>query len=255
MSRIALLSDLHGNLPAIEKVLDDLKQRQVERIFCLGDLISGPLWPKETIEFLMKQDWIFIRGNHDRKLVERKPEKLGPSDAYAYQFLNQTELDWLSNLPATLEIDNTFLLCHGSPDKDKTYLVENIENGRVRLSTPEEIKPRLKGKSMPVILCGHSHTPRIVQLDENTLIVNPGSVGVPAYEDDSADYFVVENGSPHARYAIIENVGETWKAEIILVPYDYQKAVAQARKNKRPDYEIGLQTGFMLGDSIPIYRS
>ncbi len=253
MTKTAILSDLHGNMPAIEKVLADLKTRQIERVFCLGDLVSGPLWPRETIELLMQQDWTFVRGNHDRRLVERAPEKLGDSDAFAYKHFDKNHLDWLATLPATLEIENTFLLCHGSPTRDTTYLLETIENGRVRLSTPEEIKPKLNGTHMPILLCGHSHTPHMVMLDNGLTIINPGSVGVPAYEDASGDYLVVENGSPHARYAVIEKTPEGWKTEIVLIPYDHELAARQAHKNKRPDYEIGLRTGFMSGDTIPIY--
>ncbi len=253
MSKIAILSDLHGNLPALEKVLDDAKTRQVEKVFCLGDLISGPLWPRETLDFLMKQDWIFVRGNHDRHLVERSPERLGASDGYARQCIEQTHLDWLANLPASLVAEYEFLLCHGSPYKDTTYLLETIENGRVRLSTPDEIKSRLNGVQQSVLLCGHSHTPRLVTLDNGLTILNPGSVGVPAYEDDSAGYFVVENGSPHARYAVLSRHENGWKAEIILVPYDHELAIRQAEKNKRPDYVLGL-TGFMRGGSVPVFK-
>lgn len=253
MTKIAILSDLHGNMPAIEKVLADLKTRQIERVFCLGDLASGPLWPRETIELLMQQDWTYVRGNHDRKLVESATEKLGESDRCAYKLLDKKHLDWLATLPSTLEIEDTFFLCHGSPSKDTTYLLETIENGRVRLSTPEEIKPKVTGIRVPVLLCGHSHTPRVVTLENGLTIINPGSVGLPAYEDASDGYFVVECGSPHARYAVIENKEDGWKTESVLIPYDHELAASQAHKNNRPDYEIGLRTGFIRGDKIPIF--
>jgi hypothetical protein len=77
------------------------------------------------------------------------------------------------------------------------------------------------------------------------LIVNPGSVGLPAYEDDTPEYHVMETGATHARYAILERVQGRWVAELVAVPYDYLLAADQARKNNRPDWEIALRTGSM----------
>ena len=246
MSKIAILSDIHGNLPALEKVIADMQARAVQRVFCLGDLISGPLWARETLEFLMRQNWTFIRGNHDRNLVERSPETMAKSDAQAFQSLEKRHLEWLAALPATLEVDETFLLCHGSPTNDRSYLLETIENGRVRLSSPAEIKSSLGEVCLPLVLCGHSHLPRHICLEDGPTLINPGSVGLPAYDDDSQGYFVVENGSPHARYAVIEQTPAGWKTEIILVPYDHEKAAAKARAMQRPDYVVGLLTGYMF---------
>jgi hypothetical protein len=77
------------------------------------------------------------------------------------------------------------------------------------------------------------------------LIVNPGSVGLPAYEDDLPEYHVVETGSHHARYSILEYTDGCWQVEMIAVPYEYHKAAEQARKNGRLDWDIGLRTGYM----------
>jgi putative phosphoesterase len=245
MQKIAILSDIHGNIAALEKVVDDIKTRQVDRVINLGDHVSGPLWPKETVQYLMRQDWIQISGNHDRQLVNQNPREHGPSDGYAFHLLNDPELNWLGALPASAEIQNEFLLFHGAPSNDTTYLLETVEHGRARLGTQIEIKERLGETKSHFILCGHTHIPRVVEVPENILIVNPGSVGLPAYDDEFPEYHIMETGSPHARYAILEYKDGEWLPEIIAVSYDHQKAAEQARKNGRPDWEMGIQTGFM----------
>jgi putative phosphoesterase len=245
MQKIALLSDIHGNIAALEKVVDDIKTRKADCVFNLGDHVSGPLWPKETIQYLMMQDWIQVQGNHDRQLVDQNPRKHGLSDNYAFQLLNDSELNWLGALPAGMEVQNEFLLFHGTPSSDTTYLLETVEHGRARLSTQIEINERLGETKLHFILCGHTHIPRVVGVPGNILIVNPGSVGLPAYNDEFPEYHVMETGSPHARYTILEYKNGKWLPEMITVLYDHQKAAEQARKNGRPDWEIGLQTGFM----------
>ena len=96
----------------------------------------------------------------------------------------------------------------------------------------------------PLMLCGHSHVQRIAEIDRNIVIVNPGSVGLPAYTDNSPAPHVIESGSPHARYAIL-HYDDVWTVELISVPYDFQKAADQAQKNNRPDWAIALQTGYI----------
>jgi predicted phosphodiesterase len=246
MQKIALLSDIHGNLPALQQVVADMERRGVERVFNLGDHVSGPLWPKETIQFLMGQDWAHILGNHDRQLVSQDAGQHGPSDRYAFQHLSETEHSWLRGLPASLELEHQLLLFHGSPSSDSTYLLETIEHGRLRLAAPAEIEERLGRTRLPVLLCGHTHTPRVVELADHTLIVNPGSVGLPAYyDDDFSKPHVMETGSPHARYAILENIERGWRVEMVALEYDHHQAADQARKNGRLDWEMGLRTGFM----------
>jgi predicted phosphodiesterase len=140
MPKIALLSDIHGNLPALQQVVADLQRRGVERVFNLGEHVSGPLWPKEAAQFLMGQDWVHIQGNHDRQLVSQDSQEHGPSDRCTFQHLNETELSWLKSLPSSLEVDNALFLFHGAPSSDKTYLLETDEHSRVRLATQTESK-------------------------------------------------------------------------------------------------------------------
>lgn len=242
--KIAVIADIHGNLRALEAVVADLKRRSVDSVVNLGDHISGPLWPKETIDYLKQQDWVYIRGNHDRQLIEQTPAEQGLSDVYASQYLTDDDRDWLRALPARTEIHEGILLFHGSPTDDKQYLLETVENGQVHLATPAEIRARLGTAHAPVMLCGHTHIPRLVTLADQ-LLVNPGSVGLPAYDDIEPEPHNMEAGSPHARYAVMDNHMGEWAVELIAVAYDYEAAVKQALKNQRPDWATGLETGYM----------
>jgi putative phosphoesterase len=245
MQKIAVISDIHGNIAALESITADISTRQVDGVINLGDHVSGPLWPKETIQYLMARNWVNILGNHDRQLINQNPKDHGHSDRYAFERLNSTEMDWLRSLPSSMQLQDDFLLIHGAPGSDSTYFLETVERGRTRLATPTEIKKRLGETQARIILCGHTHVPRLVEASENISIINPGSVGLQAYEDQLPEYYVTENGSHHARYAILEYKSGQWNVEFILVPYEYQKAAEQARKNGRLDWEIALQSGYM----------
>ncbi len=243
MKTIAVISDIHGNILALEEVVADIKKRHVDTIVNLGDHCSGPLWPKETIQFLMTQDWVQISGNHDRQIVKQDPGAHGLSDGYAFKVLDDMEKEWLRALPASVQADENILLFHGTPSNDSEYLLETIEHGRARLASQSEINRRLGNFKSPIMLCGHSHVQRIVEISEDVVIVNPGSVGLPAYSDDSPEPHVIESGSPHARYALLQH-DKKWIVELITVPYDFYKAEEQARKNDRHDWAIALQTGY-----------
>jgi putative phosphoesterase len=245
MKRIAVLADIHGNLIALENVIQDIERRGVDLIVNLGDHISGPLWPKETLDYLKSQDWVQIRGNHERQLFTQQQEEMGASDLYAHQTLDHSDLQWLSGLPESARIGTEILLCHGSPVSDKQYLLETIENGRARLASPDEIKARIGGEIAPIILCGHTHIPRMVALPSNQLVINPGSVGLPAYDDVEPEPHVMEAGSPHARYAILEQDNDQWSVDLIAITYNHHKAAERALKNDREDWAVGLRTGLM----------
>jgi predicted phosphodiesterase len=129
--RIGLIADIHGNVLALEAVLADLERRTVDQVINLGDCVSGPLWPRETAELLMRLGWPTIRGNHDRWVTDWPPEKQYSSDAFASRALNSVQLAWLRELPPTSEFDNGIFACHGRPDDDNAYLLENVEAGRL----------------------------------------------------------------------------------------------------------------------------
>jgi putative phosphoesterase len=245
MSIMAVLADIHGNMPALQAVVADLQQRGIDTIVNLGDHASGPLWPHETVAFLMQQPWIQIAGNCDRQLVQQSPETHGASDRYAFERLSAPQKAWLQTLPAHVQLTPDILLCHGTPTNDSLCLLETVERGTVRLARRAEITQRLAGVQASLVLCGHTHTPRLIQVDDRMLVVNPGGVGLPAYMDIEPEPHVMETGSPHARYVLLEQRDSGWHVEFVAVAYDYLTAANQARRNGRLDWEVGLRTGYM----------
>jgi len=246
--RLALVSDIHGNLPALEAVLADVARRGADRIANLGDHLSGPLWPAETAAFLMRQSWPQLAGNHERQLLTHPIDEMGASDRYARAQLGQTALAWLAALPGTFSIADDVFLCHGTPASDLTYFMETIAPGGVRMATRDELDARLATSAAAaaagLVACGHTHVPRALRSSGGVLIVNPGSVGLPAYDDDRPSFHVIENGSPDARYAICERTAAGWRAELISIPYDHESAAAQAERNGRTDWAHALRTGY-----------
>ena len=249
---LAFVADIHGNLPALEAVVDDIARRGVERIVNLGDLVSGPLWPRETAAFLMRQSWVTVAGNHDRMVSRDDPATHGPSDRHAYERLTSDQLAWLAALPATAEIDDgRVFLCHGTPASDTAYLIDTVEHGRLRGATPDEVAGRIGGVTAHVAACGHSHAPRLLANEAGQLFVNPGAVGVQAYTDREEPEHVSETGSPLARYALLERRAANdgggnlqWAVTFVVVPYDHLRASAEAARNGRPDWAFALRTGY-----------
>lgn len=245
-----MVSDIHGNLPALEAVLADVARRNVDAVVNLGDCVSGPLLPLETARFLMQQDWLQIAGNHERQLLTTAPERMNESDAYARSCLGATELDWLRALPMDAWLDagppsHDVYLCHGTPRSDVEYFLESVVPNGVRAATSVEVAARLGDVAAPVVLCGHTHVARAVRARPGQLIVNPGSVGLPAYDDVHPFPHAIETGSPDARYAIIEHSANGWVAHLLSVPYDFSFVVALAEKRGRPDWATALKTGYV----------
>src|SRR5262249_6188203 len=127
---------------------------------------------------------------------------------------------------------------------DSPYLLEQVEaSGSVVLRSTGEIEANVADIAQPVILCGHSHLPRTVYLPQGKLIINPGSVGLPAYTMELPVPYAMESGSPHAKYVILSKVSNGWQIEHILVPYDWEQAANIALNNHRSDWAQWLATG------------
>lgn len=241
--RIAVIADVHGNRIALEAVLAHLRPSAPDLIVNLGDLVSGPFDPAGSAELQMALACPTLAGNHERAVLSG--DHTWPPDALAGRLLSNAQRAWLAGLPPTLSLmDGEVFACHGSPaGGDLEYLLEDVSTGRPRLDTVEAIRPRMAGiGAAGLVLCGHTHTARIVMVD-GVLVVNPGSVGMPAYRDEEPVPHLVEAGTPHARYAIVERLAAGWAADLRAVPYDVEAAARQAEGHGWPGMAYAARTG------------
>ncbi len=240
-SQLAIIADIHGNRWALEAVLQDIDRRGIQQIVNLGDHLTGPLDPAGTANLLIERDMLSIYGNDDRVLFSPS-EELSPTQRYTREQLTTDQLNWLSNLPTTHMVTDEVFACHGDLF-DSPYLLEQVEDSGVILRSTRAIEASVADITQPVILSGHSHVPRTVFLPQGKLLINPGSVGLPAYTMETPIFYAMESGSPHARYAILSRTVNSWQVEHVQVPYDSEFAARMARNNQRPDWAEWLSTG------------
>ncbi|MGA2398578.1 MAG: metallophosphoesterase family protein [Steroidobacteraceae bacterium] len=243
--RIAALSDIHGNLFALDAVLADVRRRGVDITVNLGDILSGALLPAETADRLMALGLPTIRGNHERQVLSGDLERMGASDRHAFDTLGDSHRAWMAQLPTVLRPADAVFMCHATPYNDFDCYLEDLVDGELRAAPVSRVEERSRGCDASLILCGHSHIPRVMRLRTGQLVINPGSVGIQAYTGHDPGPHVVEVGSPHARYAILESTPQGWKADLVAVPYDWDEAATLAARNGRQDWARALATGFV----------
>jgi len=252
--RWAILSDIHGNLPALEAVLAVVAAEGIEQVVQLGDALSGPLWPAETADRLMQLAWPAIAGNHERQVLTLPLERMGHSDRHAAERLNDSQRAWMRALPATRWLDEDVFCCHGTPASDLQYFLDTVtpdhgdQGSRgVRPAREAEVRERLGATRASLVACGHTHVPRIVQVTGGPLVLNPGSVGLPGFDDAHPHFHIVENGAPHARWALAERdeASGNWSVALQATAYDWQAAAARAQANGRGDWADAIATGFV----------
>ncbi|WP_221074439.1 metallophosphoesterase family protein [Agarivorans aestuarii] len=243
--RLAAISDIHSNVYALDAVLADIRKRGADVVVNLGDILYGPIAPRSTFELLMENDLVTVRGNQDRQIYEASSVEIAsnPTMQFILADLGVEPLKWMRNLPFNLQLNEHVFLCHGTPNDDLTYLLENIDSGRAIVRSDNEIVSLLGTIQSDVVICGHTHTPRAVKTSTKQLVVNPGSVGLPAYTDDEPVVHSMESFSHHATYAIVENNKEGWSVQHIKVDYAYDKAAREAKKRNRLDWVHFLTTG------------
>jgi diadenosine tetraphosphatase ApaH/serine/threonine PP2A family protein phosphatase len=207
---LALLYDVHGNLPALEAVLADAHGRGADRFVLGGDYAMFGPWPRETVERLKQLDGArWVRGNVDRWTAnpDGAPDHPMPRSAIAAcrEELGQELVDELGALPEQLVLDGV-RYCHASPVSDlRSFFPEPAED------EPELLDGVAEGR----LVFGHTHLPFIRQGPGGIELVNPGSVGVPL------------DGDTRAAYAIVD---ETGAIEHRRVDYDVAASAAELRR-------------------------
>jgi predicted phosphodiesterase len=246
--RLAIIADIHANIWALDAVLNHAKNRGATAFLNLGDILYGPLKPRATFERIMKENVLFtIQGNQDRHIFDAsETDRASHSTlAYAIDDLGSEPIEWMRQLPKTGVFEDEIFLCHGTPESDTTYLLEDVSSGSPMIRSESEILTFLGAAEQRVVLCGHSHIPRFVELANEQTIVNPGSVGLPAYSDDSPVPHAMETFSPRASYAILDRGPEEWNVSFYRVLYDHYAAAEQAKSLGRDDWAQGIATGRM----------
>ncbi len=243
--KLAVIADIHGNAPALAAVLVELRKVAPDLVVQLGDACNGPIDPVETVRLLRGLAHVrHVRGNGDRMVgVPHEPVGLRSAE-FARERLSPEDRSWLGEWPQVVQADG-WLACHGSPWDDTEYLLEKVTPEGVELRDPRDIVRRIGPSYATLVLCGHTHLPRVVQIPEGPLVVNPGSVGLPAYQDDEPFPHKMEAGSPHARYAVIEKREGGWRADLRKVKYDHKAAARLAERNGWPEWARAVRTGFV----------
>ena len=187
MTRIAVLCDIHGNLPALEAVVPEL---DVDLVVVGGDIASGP-FPLETLSLLrsLPVPVRYVRGNADRVLdLDGIPEPNRSARLWVAERLGEENLQFLAELPLDLVIDS-FHFCHGAPGSDTEPIT--------RVTPDDRLRRLLEGVAERVVVCGHTH----VQFDrevDGVRVLNAGSVGAP-YEAEPAAYWLELHPEPRFR--------------------------------------------------------
>jgi len=218
--RVAAIYDIHGNLPALEAVLQDIRQAEVDHVVVGGDVILGPM-PRETLTCLLDLDIPvqFIQGNCDREVLAQMagtdtgtvPEQFREIVRWVAQQLHPEHEQLLANWPKTLRVEirglGQVLFCHATPRSDTEVFT--------RLTPEDRLLPVFEGLNVPVVVCGHTH----MQFDRTigrVRVVNAGSVGMPF-------------GEPGAYWLLLgPNV------QLRHTPYDLAKAAERIRDTKYP---------------------
>lgn len=229
--KIAVISDVHGNKSALDKVLDDIKQKKADKIYCLGDIAMGGYDPNYTIDKLfelknkMNDDFEIIQGNTDKLIVDyndtlyEKMLKANPLMAQALNLDVKIIDDDKKRLLSNLNIDKILTvngvkihLVHGSPRKQDENIFPDTPSS--------EVEKMVETSPADVILCGHTHIPCGFSLNSGKTVVNAGSIGRSMTKDKMPVYLLMTIDSNGA-----------YSFEHIKVKYD-NKQTAQLIKER-----------------------
>ena len=231
--RLAVISDIHANFPALLAVVEDLKRVAPDEIIVAGDFINRGPMPRETLSFLRDAGWPLLRGNHEDYVIaqlqphEEQDARANPIWKPAQWTASQIRQsdghgDALQTLPLTTTRENgDILIVHGTPQKNSDGIFEK--------TTDDELREMLGQHPPRVLLCAHTHA-ALVRTVADTLIMNVGATGLPF------------NGDPRAQYGVLTQHNGVYEAELRQVEYS------------REETYRAFETGGFLRDGGPLAR-
>jgi predicted phosphodiesterase len=244
--RVAILSDIHGNFVALKAVLSDLQRRRIDQILCLGDLAATGPQPCEVIEFIQPMNWPCVMGNSDESLADNVPGELGEVqmpeednrrllelDEWTRKQLRQSHRNYLSTFKPTVMFSPkngpSFLCYHGSPRSN--------HEGIFAKTPDDEVTKYLEGYCAEVFAGGHTHM-QMFRRFRSSMIVNPGSVGLPF---DVHPHWAGRVRNPaRAEYAIVSFAGKSFSLELLSVPYSIADLEEAVRTSGLPNQDWWL---------------
>jgi predicted phosphodiesterase len=246
--RLAILSDIHGNLTALKAVLLDLEERGgVDRTVCLGDVATNGPQPREVIEFLRGSEWPCVRGNMDEMLANRATEELGTEvpreerrriqrlDTWTGEQLSDSDRAYLATLKPRIAShpgdSPSFLLYHGSPRSNTEGIYSTMPD--------DELRTRLKGRRAAVFAGGHTHAQMLRRLD-GSAVINPGSVGFPFQRTPTGRIL----HPSRAEYAIVSSLNYAVDVELLSAPYPLADLRRVVRDTAMPDPDRWISDWF-----------
>lgn len=237
--RVALIADIHGNLPALDAVLAELEREGIDQVVCLGDISIGPQ-PVETLERVRSLGCPVILGNWDAWLVEGMPqldggrlaEVLGDLCSWAGSRLSPEQRDLLLGFAPAVELElpegEQLLAFHGSP--------RSFEDAIFATTPDEELEEMLDGRTASVLAGGHTHFQLVRRFGES-LLVNPGSIGLPFRRELPG----VMEIAPWAEYGVLGFEDGRVSIELRRTPFDLDELLAAMRESGMPHAEWWME--------------
>jgi putative phosphoesterase len=234
--RTGLIADIHGNLFALRAVLAELDRLGADRVVCLGDVATPGPWPAETIALLMERGIQTVRGNTDEWLLARNPTAVSDTpvmnalNTWAAARLGPGSASWLRGLPMRRQVDvagRALALCHGSP-RSTTEVISAV-------TPPDEVAAMLNGVEATILAGGHTHV-QLLRNTGDTVLVNPGSVGLGGVGPGTPD-LPLSQPATGAEFAVIEGTSDRSSVSFHQLPLDIEAMIAVARRTGMPHHD------------------